>query len=985
MSRFAAIAALAVCLTSSLAARAAEDFEFFEKRIRPLLAEHCYKCHSADAKELKGGLRLDSRDGLLKGGDSGPAIVRGDPEASLLIKAVRHSSQDLKMPDKAPKLAESQITDLVAWVKMGALMPGGESAKGATPEVQITKPGPDLDTARRQWAFQPPKPQTPPRVKDERWARTPVDRFILAKLESKKLFHAPPADKRTLIRRATFDLIGLPPTSDEVGAFLADTSTNAFANVVERLLASPHYGEQWGRHWLDVVRYADSLDSRGSGKEGDILDAWRYRDWVVDAFNRDLPYDQFIIQQVAGDILAAQSKDDFDPAFIVATGLYAIGNWGNGDSDKQKVHADIVDDQVDVTSRAFLGLTLGCARCHDHKFDPLTQRDYYGLAGFFFSSHILAKFAAPTAGEAIMRIPLASPAEQAQRDELQKRISAIEAKLDGGLSPLTEVKRDVAGKPGLIGWHPKGADNPSLVINTTDAEVKFITITLPPRAICLHPGLKQPVTAAWRSPLAGRVRVSAKLRDADPNCGDGITWAVKRGGEVLGKGEFDNGGRADFGEKETTVTIGDLVQVVIGPRKGYECDSTQVEFVIRADDGKTWSLHEALVAGAKQGQDNLWWICAGEGERLGQDTADFTALETERKKFVAEMRPLPMTHGLQEGGIPKTGYEGFHDARVHIRGRYDRLGETVPRSFPVVLARDAKPNITSGSGRLELAKWLASADNPLTARVMVNRLWQHHFGEGIVRTPNNFGKLGAPPTHPELLDWLAGEFVKSGWSVKAMHRLIMASAVYQQSSVAADVRRLTLSETRRSQSLLTSAATGGTTADPENLFFSRQSRRRLDAESLRDTLLAVSGQLDLQTGGPAVRDIAAPRRTLYLITVRSDRANYQSLFDGADSTSIVEKRTEATVAPQALFLMNHPFVLAQVKSVAARVAAMTQDDAGKIGWLYQTLYARPPSKAELEVGLGLLRAAPSAKTTDGAAWEPYCQVLLCANEFIYVD
>jgi hypothetical protein len=835
------------------------------------------------------------------------------------------------------------------------------------------------------WPFTKPAPVSPPSVKNKSWPRTPVDAFILAKLEAAKLAPAPPAEPRVLIRRITFDLTGLPPTPEEVASFERACSSgnrqSAIANLVDRLLASPRYGERWGRHWLDVVRYADSLDSRGSGKEGDILDAWRYRDWVVDAFNRDLPYDQFILHQVAGDILAnapAPRRQTPDPSLIIPTALYAIGHWGNGDSDKMKVHTDIVDDQVDVTSRAFLGLTLSCARCHDHKFDPLTQRDYYAMAGFFFSSRILAKFASPTAGESIMRVSVAAPAEQAARDELLKRIAAIEAKLAGGLTPLSVVKRDIAGKPGLLAWNPKGADNPSLVINTTDAEVKFITITLPARAICLHPGPKQPVTAAWRSPLAGRVKVSAKLRDVDPNCGDGITWAVKRGSEVLAKGEMNNGGAAEFPEREITVAVGDLVQVTIGPRKEYTCDSTQLDFTVRADDGRAWSLADALVKGATQGQDNLWWVCAGEGDRLGSDQADFAALEDERKRLTAELKPLPMTHGLQEGGIPQTAYAGFRDAPLHQRGDYHRLGDAVPRGVPAVIAGTQPVRVTDGSGRLELAKWIASPANPLTARVMVNRIWQHHFGEGLVRTANNFGKLGTPPTHPELLDWLAAEFIKSGWSVKAMHRLMLNSAAYQQ---AASVQSSVISN----QSKRIPPGTASKSAAPLNTvslntdYCSPFPRRRLSAEEFRDALLFTAGTLDLQAGGPPVRELAAPRRTLYVSTVRSDRTTFQMLFDGADPTSIVERRNESTVAPQALWVMNHPFPQAQAQALARRARATAPDLTGRVRWLHAALYAREPHARELDLARRILAA------DDDAAWHGYAQVLLSANEFLYLD
>ena len=597
--------------------------------------------------------------------------------------------------------------------------------KNATMTTSATAGIPDIATARKMWAYSKPQwPKVP-----ETAATNALDAFINAKLNEQALKPAPRADKRTLIRRATFDLTGLPPTPEEVAAFIADDSSDAFNKVIERLLSSPHYGEQWGRHWLDVVRYADSLDSRGSGKEGDILDAWRYRDWVVKAFNDDLPYDQFITHQLAGDILSAQS---WDADKVIATGMYAIGNWGNGDADKEKVYTDIVDDQIDVTGRAFLGLTFACARCHDHKFDPILTADYYGLAGFFFSSHILEKFADKTQGEKLMRIALLAPEE-------------------------------------------------------------------------------------------------------------------------------------------------------------------------------------------------------------------------------SKSASTPQCQGLQEGGIARTPYEGIHEARIHVRGRYDRLGDEVPRHFPSLFSDEKRAAIKQGSGRLELAQWIASRDNPLTARVMVNRLWQHHFGEGIVRTPNNFGKLGTPPTHPELLDWLTLTFINNGWSVKAMHRLIMTSDAYQRSSI------------------------GDAQHDADNLYLARFPRRSLSAEELRDSMIFTTGQLDATLGGVSVRDLMLPRRTLYVTTVRSDRTTYQMLFDGADPTAIVDKRTQSVVAPQALFLMNHPFVIQQAEVLAHCVMQAAQDDSARVTWLYQKLYQRAPKAREMDI------AAQALNHADERAWAAWCQVLLCSNEFMYVD
>ncbi len=912
--------------------------EFFEKQVRPVLIERCESCHGAEKQ--KGGLRLDSRAAWQKGGESGPVLVPGKPDESRLIKAIRYGDPDLQMPPKH-KLPDTEIAALTEWVKQGAQDP----REGRVEQAKAS--GIDYTAARQKWAFR--KPALPP-IPGAKGVH-PIDAFIEAKLAG--LQPAPLADKVTLIRRATFDLTGLPPTKAEVEAFTSDSSPKAFEKVINRMLESPRYGERWGRHWLDVVRYADSLDSRGSGKEGDILDAWRYRDWVVSAFNKDLPYNEFIMDQLAGDILAAKH---WDADKVIATGMYAIGNWGNGDSDKMKVYTDIVDDQVDVTTRAFIGLTFACARCHDHKFDPIATADYYGLAGMFFSSHILDKFAVPSAGEKLMRISLAPPEEQAKRDQLTGRLAAVESQLAGGLQLFTERLADVAGKPGLIGWTAKGAANPSLTINTAQAQVKFSTINLAGRALCVHPGPKIPVTAIWRAPVAGKISVQAILSDADPNCGNGINWAVRHGSHTLSSGVMDNAGSVETPPAEVDVRAGDLVRLVIGPRGEYSCDSTQTDLVITSG-GRRWSLREAFMAepNVMSVDKTTFVVCAGDAEDFGQKTTAHKALMAERDSLRKELKELPQCQGLQEGGIPLTEHAGFHDARIHVRGHYDRPGDAIPRRMPVLFVEGKQSPITEGSGRLELARWLASPDHPLTARVMVNRLWQHHFGQGIVRTPNNFGKLGAPPTHPELLDWLALQFIDSGWSIKAMHRLIMTSQAYQRQARSADPK-----------------------ADPENLTLARQSRRRLSAEELRDAMLCVTGSLDDTQGGPSVPGIGGKRRTLYVTTIRSDRSSYQMLFDGADPNTIVENRNDSTVAPQALWLINHPFALDQAKALNARM----QREAGKttperIAWLYDELFHRHPAPQETQV----LEQAVSTSLD----WEQVCHALLCSNEFAYVD
>ncbi len=1137
----AILAFLGTIVLTFLSARA-DNIEFFEKKIRPLLVEQCYKCHSTAAGKSKGELLLDSRDNLLKGGENGPSIVPGDPEKSRLIEAVRYSNPDLQMPPKGQRLSAEQVADLVEWVKMGAPDP-----RTGQPVVSLAGSY-DYAAARKLWAFTPPKDPAIPQVQHSDWVKSPIDRFILSKLEAAGLSPAPPADKRTLIRRATYDLTGLPPTSQEVEAFVADNSPDAFAKLVDRLLASPAYGERWARHWLDVVRYTDSFDSRAVAGGQDITAAWRYRDWVVKAFNTDLPYNQFIADQIAGDLLPKKGPDDFDG--LIATGVYVMGNWPGGDADRKKMLTDVVDDQVDLTGRAFMGLTLACARCHDHKFDPIPTADYYSLAGIFFSSHFLPDPGSPTAGGPLLRIPLINAAEQEkikQRDlriaDLQKQLdkqtadayqSLIEANLAGAdrylaaawelsraptstkletiasthqvdprllsrwanyLRPYTHTRVPLAPRTmltrivhrsneidGLDMWIcPDGRGCPNAVFNHNLREVAHDTVTLPAHSVAIHPGPSSGVAIGWKSPIAGVIQIRGKVIDADAHCGNGIAWRISRleaaSEQYLAAGQFNNGGAQDFGTgdggaalQSVFVQAGQTIQLAVYPKGEYSCDSTVVEWEIAqtGDNKHHWQLASDMLDGTNDdekanphadrlGNSDVWNFYevpdlslaemiapdaalqhfadsasafsadaalfqhssvavrdalaveqarALELQRAGKPLSDLTgeeanlyrtlsdsksafwanrdekdlpsadqvALKSTRDQIETikkEAKESPYCHALQEGGCPNSIYSGIHDAKIHVRGRYDRQTTEVPRRFPRILAGDDQTPITQGSGRLQLAEWITRPEHPLVARVMVNRLWQHHFGEGIVRTPNNYGKLGAPPTHPELLDYLALQFIHSGWSIKTMQRQIMLTAAYQQSSEPNP-------ETYK--------------ADPDNLLFGHVNRQRLEAEALRDSLLADTDTLDRTLGGPAIRELDNPRRTLYLMTIRSERSDYRSLFDAADPTSIAEKRIDSTVAPQALFLMNNPFALKKTATLAELVMKQgPADESGKIDWLYRRLFCRPPQPEEVDIGRQLIEKARKEKlpsgnaTVEQLAWQEYCQVLLCSNEFVYID
>jgi len=786
--------ATALCVCWQAKSPADDNSEFFEKRIRPILVDRCESCHSAANSKTSGNLALDTRDGWQKGGDSGTAVVPGMPEDSLLIQAVRYADDGPQMPptEKGGKLTETEIELLVEWVRRGA-----PDTRTAVARIGGMTP----DEAQQWWAFQPVQSKVPQAVKETAWPRTEIDRFILAELEQRGLAHAAQADKRALIRRATFDLTGLPPSSDEINAFLRDESPGAFDTVVNALLESPAYGERWARHWLDVVRYADYYQANprghGSNDKFELHEAYRYRDWVVQSLQGDLPYDQFITHQIAGDRLPNPKGEAVYADGLIASGFLSLGSWDHGDADKDKIISDIVDDQIDVIGRAFLGLTLSCARCHAHKFDPISHEDYYALAGIFYSTRTLEHVGTKGDHTILHRAPLVSDLQVRNRDRQMQQL------YENQLEQLkTFGATDVAGAPST----PPPADD------------------------------------------ATKARLAALVAERD-------------------------------------------------------------------------NILKALIP------------------------------------------PIPIAIAVMDGGTPGGLFPGIQDVPLHLRGSYTKLGPVIPRRLPTFFAGESQPPVTSGSGRLEFARWIANPSNPLTARVIVNRVWQHHFGKGMVGTPNNFGKLGDAPSHPELLDWLADQFVQSGWSLKSLHRLIMRSAVYQQASHSTPEYR---------------------EKDSENRWLGYANVRRLEAEAIRDSLLFVSGRLDRTLGGPATADVVQLRRSLYVQTTRWDRSNFSTLFDAANPDQPVEQRTVSTVAPQALFLLNHPFVIDQAKHLSERARMATSgNDEATIRQMHEWLYGRSASDDEVQVGQKLL--ATWASLGPEAAWAEYAHVLLCANEFIYID
>jgi hypothetical protein len=748
------------------------DLKFFETRIRPVLSTHCFGCHSAKAEKLKANLFLDSREGILRGGDQGPAVVPGEPEKSRLLEAIRYTNEDLQMPPKS-RLPESVVADVAAWIRKGAPWPKEAAAKAPAGGYQK----PDYEKLRKEhWAWQRVRSAPPPAVRDASWPLDDLDRFVLAELEAKGLRPVAPADRAALLRRLSFDLTGLPPTPEEITAFENDLSAGAYEKVVDRLLASSAFGERWGRHWLDVARYADSC---GSTRNYPYPHAWRYRDYVIASFNADKPFDRFVREQIAGDLLPAASPAQRDEQ-RVATGFLVLGTRDLNERVNEQYLMDAVDDQIDSMSRAVLGLTVSCARCHDHKFDPIPTADYYALAGIF---------------------------------------------------------RSTVSLPGLA------------------------------------------------------------------NRGAGGKQAYERADLLVALGTNDPSPAASPADEDRS----------------------------RGKKGK--------------------------------------------KAQRAPPAPLPAGAAFAMGvrdGKPE-------DARILARGEVDQPGAAVPRGVLSLFKGSTPPAIDgSSSGRRQLAEWLTRPENPLTARVLVNRVWKHLFGEGLVPTVDNFGVTGEPPSHPELLDHLATRFMKEGWSVKRLIRALVLSRTYRLGS---DPEPALLA------------------VDPANRLLWRAAPRRLEAEALRDAILAVSGTLDRRppAGSPVAhlqatreigrgqsvgaQDIGNPYRTVYQAVIRDYVPDFLVAFDFADPGTITGRREVTTVATQALFLMNSGFVVVQSRAAAGRLLAEAHpSDASRVDAAYLRMFARKPTAEERARALAFLEG-PSRS----AAWAAFCQALFASAEFRYLN
>ncbi len=784
----------------------ADQLAFFEKSIRPVLVKECYSCHSAESPKLKGGLALDTRAGLRQGGDSGPSIVPGDPKKSVLMKALRHQDETLAMPPKK-KLADDVVADFEKWIALGAADPREGGSKLVKPEI-------DIEKGRSFWAFQLPKKSAPPAVNATAWPRSEIDRFLLADMEAKGAKPVADADPRTLLRRLYFDLVGLPPTAEEVSTFLHEYSASpqpAVEKVVDRLLASPRFGERWGRHWLDVARFAES-----SGKQANFAypNAWRYRDYVIAAFNADKPYNQFIREQLAGDLL--DPRDEKQKAeFLIATGFLAIGPKAHNERMPLQFQMDLVDEQIDATFVAFQGMTVACARCHDHKFDPIPTTDYYALAGIF-----------------------------------------------------------------------RGTE-------TCYGTVRVIQNNHPSSLLTLPRG----------------ANVSAALEPLTPSARSEMEKQLK-----------------EFKDQLAALPLADRVSM--------------------------------------------------KGIRFRIQSAN---LESKLASYEADGTPKSQAMGVREKSLPT-------DSVLFVRGEIDQPGVTVKRGFPHVMTTE-QPSIGRGSGRLELANWIASSNNPLTARVMVNRIWQHLYGRGLVATPDNFGAAGQLPDHPVLLDYLANQFVSKGWSTKKMIRSLVLSRSYQLSSQFDDKNY---------------------EIDPDNVLVWRMNKRRLEAEAMRDAMLAVSGTLDPAPpkSDPVARNgegnvglsfrrrpvdsfTSDSYRSVYLPIIRDLLPEALTLFDFPDPTLISGQRAVTTIPAQSLYLMNNPFVIQQAEIVADKLLASGGGDVERVEHAYLSFFSRPPSAKEQKGALEFIDrySKESAKEKPGPersrryAWSALCQSLFASAEF----
>ena len=852
-------------LVFAVAMACARADDFFETKIRPTLAGKCFACHSTTRMS---GLDLTSREGLLKGGVSGPAIRSGDPDGSLLIQAVRHTHQRLKMPP-AGKLSDAEIEALAAWVRDGAVWP----THPVTPQAAV----PRITAEQRAWwSFRPVRKPAPPAVKDSRKPATPIDRFVLAQLEAKGLKPVEPADRRTLLRRAYYDLTGLPPTPAEVDAFLKDRSPQAFAAVIDRLLASPRYGERWGRYGLDTARYSD--DKLNSTQDEPQPNVWRYRDWVIQAFNDDMPYNQFVKAQIAGDLMENSER------YMAGLGFFANS-------------PQFQEDRVDALTRGFLALTVACAQCHDHKFDPIPQRDYYSLLGIFQNSK-------PE------QHPLVS-------DDVVKDYERRKTAADDGAKAVRDFENTESEQLAEI-----LAAQTARYVDAARAGVKGESLdpeTLERWTSYLNGEQQHPFLKGWREPSFDTAGFQRRLLDV-----------IRERKEI---------------ERENLIRLG-----------GKDDPRTVRVVEVRSLERDKYMLWREVVSSERRGKfdTGVLYYKAGSVDRFlapqWKQHLDALRAKAERlKKDVPEQYPFLMT--LKDVPEPK-------NMPIYVRGDRNNPGAEAPRQFLTVLSEGEPKPFTEGSGRLQLAEAVASDSNPLTPRVIANRVWMYHFGRPLAGAPGNFGRLGEQPTHPELLDYLAARLMEERWSLKALHREIMLSNVYALGAATAEPNR---------------------TVDPDNKLLWRAHRRRLDVEPMRDTLLFLTGDLKESRGGEArkLTDLENHRRTVYGFVSRRRLDGTLSLFDFPNPVATSDARVQTATPLQQLFFMNSEFVRQRAESLAKKLQSAAPDDSARVREAYRVLFQRAATVAEIKTGLAYLET--------GGTWARYTQALLSSNELLFVD
>ena len=1116
----------------SAAAESAESAEFFEKRIRPVLSEQCYKCHSSTSEKLKGGLMLDSREAWLKGGDTGPAITPGDPEKSLLVEAIRWKNSDMQMPPKKA-LAPQQIADIEAWVKAGAPWPQTSDSPSPNAGAKVaTKKVFDLQQRKAEhWCWQPVVNSPVPAVKDSAWPRTDADRFVLAKLEEKGLKPAPDADAATLLRRLTFAITGLPPKPEEVEAFVRDCQSPAanrqslLEKTVDSLLASPAFGERWARHWLDLVRYAET---RGHEFDPEIPNAWQYRDYVIRALNSDVPYDRFAAEHIAGDLLPPRVNTQTGAnESIIGTGFWFLGEEVHSPVDIRQDEADRMDNRLDVMGKTFLGVTIGCARCHDHKFDAISQRDYYAMQGYLISSGyrqarfetlephreiaqqldrvrtatraaILKNVAAAIeprisrladalmAARAVLRIPNGTPppdegandsafvaslvtelkaakadaqnplyafakiaadpkTDEAQafvkafapvRADLEKRESsgAIKFSPDQIVADYTHTAATPWMQDGFsFGQRPLRAGDP---IFGGSADQPLLGITVRGAAVR---------DAAWNSLATKNVgrdhgklgsweRSEQTLRTPDVALAGERLWYLVKGagrayavvnshtlvagplhGALFREWKAD-GDRWQWIEHKLPSYTGHRAHVEFSPADAGEC---AIALLVQSaekpplpdftSERLLGALHDAKITSPLTLAEATQRTLAGVCEKIRTDKiGDEAALADWLVRKLNLFAPVgsPARRQLAEAAQPLVAQQTEITAKIRptsqtapamfegsgvnefllVRGQAKTPAAMVPRRFLEAVAGQSQPEPKSGSGRLELAQRITDPANPLTSRVIVNRVWHHLFGRGIVPTTDNLGVLGQPPSHRELLDHLAARFVKEqGWSVKKLIRKLVLSRTYAMSSAPADA--------------------SAEQADPENLLLHRANLHRLEGEAIRDAMLAISGRLDPKLGGAPVPVFLSVfmdgrgrpsrsgpldgdgRRSIYTAVRRNFLPSMMLAFDTPIPFNSMGRRNVSNVPAQALILMNDPFVVEQAKLWSQRTPA-NADAAQRVRQMYLTAFSRPPTPDEItdaNTFLAEQRALYGAKDADARAWADFAHVLFNVKEFIYLN